>query len=47
MMSWLTLCELDTEFEFSGNSAEEILRAKAFHCQKIDLLSTPQLCLPL
>lgn len=33
-LSWLTLCEFDTEFEFSGNSAEESLRSETFHCQK-------------
>lgn len=40
-LSLLTLCEFDTEDEFSGNSADKIIRAKTFHCQKIDLPSTP------
>lgn len=36
-LSLLTLCKFDTEYEFSGNLADEIVRAKTFHCQKIDL----------
>lgn len=40
-LSLLTLCEFDTEYEFSGNSADEIVRAKTLCCQKKDLHCTP------
>lgn len=43
LLTLLTSWEFDIEYEFSDNSADEIIRAKTFHCQKIDLPSTPQL----
>lgn len=40
-LSLLSLCEFDTAYEFSGNLADEIVRTKTFHCQEVDLSSTP------